>query len=113
MLCVSALKIRLSIGGMHCGGCVSRVEGALRSVDGVEQAEGNLGERTALVAGGVTAGALISAGKKAAELRNEADMAEKEAIEQAHYRQLMSKAIAAGWIGGPLMVAGALNWLQP
>jgi copper chaperone len=29
-------KLRLSIDGMHCGGCVGRVTAALRGVEGVE-----------------------------------------------------------------------------
>ncbi|MCP4271225.1 MAG: heavy-metal-associated domain-containing protein, partial [Gammaproteobacteria bacterium] len=40
---------RLSIGGMACAGCVSAVEEALTSVDGVKSAVVNLGERTANV----------------------------------------------------------------
>jgi copper chaperone CopZ len=32
-------QLELSVNGMHCGGCVSRVSAALRAVTGVEVAE--------------------------------------------------------------------------
>src|SRR5436305_1824532 len=39
----------LSIGGMHCASCVSRVESALKSVPGVSEASVNLATDTARV----------------------------------------------------------------
>jgi Cu2+-exporting ATPase len=38
-------RIDLSIPGMHCGGCVARVEAALSALDGVETARANLSSR--------------------------------------------------------------------
>jgi len=39
----------VSIPGMHCGGCVARVEAALTALDGVESARVNLSSRRAAV----------------------------------------------------------------
>lgn len=57
-------EIRLEIRGMHCAGCVSRVEKALRSVPGVSEAQVNLLTQRALVrssAKAVDAEALVRA----------------------------------------------------
>jgi copper chaperone CopZ len=52
---------RLSLTGITCAGCVSRVETALNNVEGVVAAAVNLAERTASVEGDVRAEDLISA----------------------------------------------------
>ena len=52
-------KIRLSITGMSCAGCVNAVEKALQGVDGVSEASVNFAEHTADVSGHVDAGTLI------------------------------------------------------
>ena len=107
--------IRLSLGGISCAGCVASVERALAGVDGVEDAAVNLTERTATVEGSATADALIeairSAGYEAAELKSLADESEKEAVEMAHYRSLMQKAIVAAIVGLPLFVLGLVGYL--
>ncbi len=109
--------VRLSIGGMACAGCVGAVEGALKSVPGVEAASVNFAEHTAEVTGEVTAEelikAVIAAGYEAAELKSAADEAEKEAAEQAHYHRLLRQALVAGAIGFPLMLAGWLGLMPP
>ncbi len=57
---------QLLISGMSCASCVSRVQQALQSVPGVEQARVNLAERSALVMGdAVPAGAGAAAVEKA------------------------------------------------
>ena len=45
--------IELKISGMHCAGCVGSVEGALRKVDGVEEAIVNLTLEKATISGSV------------------------------------------------------------
>jgi len=106
---------RLSIGGMHCAGCVATVENALKSVPGVESASVNLAERTALVSGSAAPEALIAsvkhAGYDAALVRGPEDDAAREAQEAAHYRALLRKTVAAGAVGFPLFIGDLLGWL--
>ncbi|HBN46084.1 MAG TPA: copper resistance protein CopZ [Prevotella sp.] len=39
-------KKTFAVSGMMCAHCQARVEGALRALDGVESAEGNLADKT-------------------------------------------------------------------
>ena len=106
---------RLGITGMSCAGCVAAVETALRGVPGVVQASVNFAERTALVCGDVTTETLIhavqQAGYDAAELRDAAAEAERDAAEQARYRRLARNALVAGALAAPLMIAEMAGWL--
>lgn len=43
--------VKLDVDGMHCGGCVSRVESALDAVDGVERVDVSLDRHEATVEG--------------------------------------------------------------
>ena len=108
-------QIRLSIAGMSCAGCVSSVEKSLLAVDGVDDAVVNLGERTASISGDASADTLIAAVKQAgydaAELKNPADEAEKDQLEQREYRRLWQRAIAAGMIGIGLFATGMGGFL--
>lgn len=57
-------KKTFAVSGMKCGHCKARVEGALRTIDGVESAEGNLADKTVTVAydaGKVTIGQMQEA----------------------------------------------------
>ena len=56
--------IELKISGMHCAGCVGSVEGALRKVDGVEEAIVNLTLEKATISGSVDSAKLLSAVEK-------------------------------------------------
>jgi Cu+-exporting ATPase len=56
--------IELKISGMHCAGCVGSVEGALRKVDGVEEAIVNLTLEKATISGSVDSENLLSAVEK-------------------------------------------------
>jgi len=98
---------RLSISGMSCAGCVSRVETALKNVPGVDEALVNLVERTAQVRGAVAAGVLIAAvkgaGYDAAEMIGAQAEQDKEAAEAAHYRALLRQSAVAALVGFPLM----------
>ncbi len=106
---------RLSISGMSCAGCVATVEGALKSVPGVQEASVNFAEHTATVKGAVDAARLVqavkAAGYDAAELRGLEDEVEKEAAEFAHYRALLRQFAVAAAVGFPLLVADPLDWL--
>jgi len=102
---------RLSISGMSCAGCVAAVETALNSVAGVEEANVNFAEHTAMVKGSMDIADVISAVKlasyDAAELKGGADEdEEKEAVEFAYYRALIRKASVAALAGVPLFVGG-------
>lgn len=108
-----AHSIRLSIGGMSCAGCVSAVEMALRGVPGVDEANVNFAEHTAVVAGNAEATTLIAAiraaGYEAAELKSAADESQKELAEQAYYQGLLRKSALAAAVGFPLMLLDVLH----
>lgn len=99
---------RLSLSGISCAGCVSRVETALNNVEGVVSASVNFAEHTATVDGDVLVDGLVSAvadaGYGASELKGLDDESEKEAAEMAHYRRLLRKALVAAVVGFPLFV---------
>ncbi len=107
--------IRLSVSGMSCAACVASVEGALIGVTGVSIANVNFAEHTALVKGDVAAQSLVdalrTAGYDAAELTSDEDVAEKEAAEAIHYKQLLKKAAFAAAVGIPQFVFGMSGYL--
>jgi len=108
----NAPVIRLSIDGMHCAGCVSRVEKAIAGVPGVTETNVNLVERTASVTGTPDPQALMaaveSAGYHAAVLKSRADESKKEEAEAAHVRTLVRKTVVAGVVAAPLFVGEML-----
>ena len=110
----SVSRIRLSISGMSCAGCVATVENALRDVPGVAEANVNFAEHTALVEGEMDGQALLdavtTAGYAAAELASEEAEQEKEAIELEYYRALLRKTAVAAAVGVPLFVGGMGGW---
>ena len=110
-------KIRLSISGMACAGCVSAVEEALQKVSGVTSAVVNLGERIAVVEGEPEAQQLIDAvkgaGFNAAILHSLADERSKEEGEERAYKQKLRQAVSAGTVGATLFVSGMGGWLPP
>jgi len=73
---------RLSISGMSCASCVTSVEDAINSVDGVSLASGNFAEHTARIEGEVLAESLVeairAAGYDAAQLTGAEDESEKK-----------------------------------
>ncbi|MGD8593910.1 MAG: heavy metal translocating P-type ATPase, partial [Gammaproteobacteria bacterium] len=104
---------RLSISGMSCAGCVATVENALKSVPGVQAATVNFAEHTANVEGSAAANqlikAVVDAGYDAAELQSAADEAQKQAIEQSHYKKLLLKALVAAIVAIPLLASSVLG----
>ncbi|TXH67401.1 MAG: copper-translocating P-type ATPase [Thiothrix sp.] len=110
-------KVRLSIAGMMCAGCVSAVEQALQGVDGVEQAHVNLAERTALVSGEMQTEALVTAVKQAGYTAaimqgRQADL-EKEAAEQTYYQTLWRRVWVAAIPAAFLMIGDMLLHTLP
>ena len=110
-------KIRLSISGMSCAGCVASVEKVLGNVVGVTEASVNFAEHTASVSGDMSVGALIlavkNAGYEAAELTAGEDqqLEEKERAEIKYYRRLMLQSLVAALVGLPLFVLGMSGFL--
>jgi len=58
-------QIKISISGMSCGGCVANAKKHLEAVDGVEQVEVSLEDKSAKVIGSASVELLISAVKSA------------------------------------------------
>ena len=110
-------KVRLSISGMACAGCVSAVEEALQKVSGVTSAVVNLGERIAEVEGEAEAQLLIEAvkgaGFNAALLSSLADERSREEEEERAYKQKLWHAASAGMVGAVLFVSSMGGWLPP
>jgi P-type Cu+ transporter len=107
--------VRLSISGMACAGCVTAVEDALKSVEGVNSAIVNLGERTAVVSGNANVQMLLnavkSAGYSASELVTLQDEDEKTQRELTEYRKLVQRVLVSGAIGVSLFVCGMGGFL--
>lgn len=109
--------IRLSIAGMTCAGCISAVESALSSVSGVEQANVNLAERTAMVQGDVDPErlkkAVQEAGFDAAVMQGKSSEIEKEAHEKAQLKQLWKRVWVASIPGAALFISGMVLGVLP
>jgi len=116
---MSKQSYRLSISGMSCAGCVSAVEKALNSVQGVETAVVNFAEHTASISGDVSADVLIKAvkgaGYDAAELTaaDAQQIEEKDQQDLLYYQQSLKKSLLAALVGFPLFIAGVLGYLPP
>lgn len=113
-----ARKTRLRIEGMTCGGCVDRVERALRNVTGVTEAQVNLssgiatvefGEQTAtpraLIQAVRDAGYDAEAARPAARERTSLERTQQRALQQQ--KQATAQAIG---LGIPIIL---LHWLAP
>ncbi|MCW8888198.1 MAG: heavy-metal-associated domain-containing protein, partial [Gammaproteobacteria bacterium] len=112
------MQYRLSIGGMSCAGCVGAVEKLLRGVAGVDSAEVNFAEHSALVNGDVPIEQLIAAvfdgGYEAAELKSlEEEQEERERVDSARYRQHIRQSIISGTVGIILMAGAMSGWFPP
>ena len=106
-------QTQLRIDGASCASCVAKIENALSTVTGVTEAQMNLAERVATVNGSAETKQLISAvealGYTAHSLENTSTqqlMADNEAADRAHYRQLVINTIVALGLGIPLMIYG-------
>lgn len=108
-------KLRLSILGMSCAGCVGAVESALASVEGVTDVSVNFADHSALVSGEFDTELLKKsvqdAGYDAAVMEGLEDPREQEEKELQRYQRLMHQAKVAAAFGVPLMILSHLDWL--
>jgi Cu+-exporting ATPase len=106
---------QLLVEGATCGSCVSRIEGALRSVDGVTRADMNFAERTVTVAGRVAESALLDAVEQAgyrATMLQEDDASQRDQRDaelESELRARWRSAAVATSLGGGLMLYGLLG----
>ncbi|MFV8797567.1 copper-exporting P-type ATPase CopA [Yersinia sp. LJYL362] len=101
-------SVQLLLTGMSCASCVSKVQNALQSVEGVEVARVNLAERSALVTGHPSNEALIAAVKNAgygAEIiEDEGERRERQQqMSQASMKRFQWQAALGLLLGIPLM----------
>lgn len=106
--------VHLSLTGVSCAGCVNKIEKALVAVPGVEKAEINFADRSAMIEGSAKVDDLIlaisQAGYGAAQIEdNERAEQEKQEAELQHYKNLLKKMAVALGLGVPLMLYGALG----
>ena len=105
----------LIVEGASCASCVSKIEKALRGVDGVQTAEMNFAQRSVMVTGNVNDASLISAieiagynAKIDASESDEEALDEKEKADWQYYKKLMLDTVIALTLGVPLMVYGLM-----
>ncbi|KGY13455.1 copper-transporting ATPase [Vibrio tubiashii] len=109
--------VHLLISGMTCASCVSSVEKALDSVEGVEKAQVNLAEHSAIVLGAdsrLSAQAIVNAvnnaGYQAQVVDDPATQQQKHAKQQQQVQaQHKLSALAGIVVGAPLMLWGVLG----
>ena len=111
----SSTQLQMLIQGMTCASCVSSVEKALTKVEGVEKAQVNLAEQSALVFATQDSEDLHQAiiesvkqaGYQAEILQDAATQQEKQAQQQlAQQKRFKFDAIAGLVVGAPLMLWG-------
>jgi Cu+-exporting ATPase len=101
----------LVIEGASCASCVGKIEIALKSIPGVDNAEMNFALRTVLVTGQVNTDILIKTieaigynAKSANETSDDKRLDEKEIADQQYYRCLIRQMWIALGLGVPLMI---------
>ncbi|MEH0737968.1 copper-translocating P-type ATPase [Vibrio alginolyticus] len=111
----ASIQLQMLIQGMTCASCVSSVEKALTSVEGVEKAQVNLAEQSALVFASQDSDDLLNAivesvkqaGYQAEILQDAATQQEKQAQQQRQQQKRFKlDAIAGLVVGAPLMIWG-------
>ncbi|GAB7230440.1 heavy metal translocating P-type ATPase [Vibrio rotiferianus] len=114
----AGIQLQMLIQGMTCASCVSSVEKALTSVEGVEKAQVNLAEQSALVFATEDTESLYQAivdsvkqaGYQAEILQDAAKQQEKQATQQfAQQKRFKLDAIAGLVVGAPLMLWGVFG----
>lgn len=103
----------LIVEGASCASCVTKIEKALRSVSGVQNAEMNFAQRSVMVTGNVSNDSLITAieiagynAKIDASESEEEALDEKEKADWQYYKKLMRDMTIALGLGVPLMIYG-------
>ncbi|MDK9744264.1 copper-translocating P-type ATPase [Vibrio sp. B516a] len=111
----ASIQLQMLIQGMTCASCVSSVEKALTNVEGVEKAQVNLAEQSALVFASQDSDDLPNAivesvkqaGYQAEILQGAATQQEKQAQQQRQQQKRFKlDAIAGLVVGAPLMIWG-------
>ena len=111
----SSTQLQMLIQGMTCASCVSSVEKALTKVEGVEKAQVNLAEQSALVFATqdsedlhqAIVESVKQAGYQAEILQDAATQQEKQAqLQLAQQKRFKFDAIAGLVVGAPLMLWG-------
>ncbi len=111
----ASIQLQMLIQGMTCASCVSSVEKALTNVEGVEKAQVNLAEQSALVFASQDSDDLLNAivesvkqaGYQAEILQDAATQQEKQAQKQRQQQKRFKlDAIAGLVVGAPLMIWG-------
>ncbi len=111
----ASIQLQMLIQGMTCASCVSSVEKALTNVEGVEKAQVNLAEQSALVFASQDSDDLLNAivesvkqaGYQAEILQDAATQQEKQAQQQRQQQKRFKlDAIAGLVVGVPLMIWG-------
>ncbi|ELA7388194.1 copper-translocating P-type ATPase [Vibrio alginolyticus] len=111
----ASIQLQMLIQGMTCASCVSSVEKALTNVEGVEKAQVNLAEQSALVFASQDSDDLLNAivesvkqaGYQAEILQDAAAQQEKQAQQQRQQQKRFKlDAIAGLVVGAPLMIWG-------
>ncbi|WP_264404285.1 heavy metal translocating P-type ATPase [Vibrio owensii] len=114
----ASIQLQMLIQGMTCASCVSSVEKALTNVEGIEKAQVNLAEQSALVFAAQDTEALHQAivesvkqaGYQAEILQDAATQQEKQAAQQvAQQKRFKLDAIAGLVVGAPLMLWGVFG----
>ena len=101
----------LRIHGASCASCVSKIEGALREIDGVKEAAMNMAQSTVSVTGHAAVEAMINAIRAAGydaesitDSSNQSVLDEKEKADEAYHKRLMREMWIALSLGVPLMI---------
>ncbi|WP_045420188.1 heavy metal translocating P-type ATPase [Vibrio jasicida] len=114
----ASIQLQMLIQGMTCASCVSSVEKALTNVEGIEKAQVNLAEQSALVFATQDTEALHQAivesvkqaGYQAEILQDAATQQEKQAAQQLdQQKRFKLDAIAGLIVGAPLMLWGVFG----
>ncbi len=104
--------LHLSINGMSCAGCVASVEKSLLSVSGVNKAEVNFAEHSAMVYGDFEEQELLKAvklaGYEASAFPEDSQSDDAEQLQQ-QFSKLIIKSVVAGLLGFPLMALSLFN----
>ncbi len=108
---------RLLIPDMSCASCVEAVEGGLRSVPGVKEANVNFADRTAMVTGDASAEDLVQAvtkaGYTASLIEDSQGDLDKDEAEIEHYRQLLRETLVSAAIGAVILFVMLFVLLPP
>jgi Cu+-exporting ATPase len=108
---------RLLIPDMSCASCVEAVEGGLRSVPGVTEANVNFADRTAMVTGDASAEDLVQAvtkaGYTASLIEDSQGDLDKDEMEIEHYRKLLRETIVSAIIGAVILFVTLFGLIPP